>query len=158
MNEKFPMTSDGLKKLKSDLEKLKNEDRPKVIRDIAEAREHGDLSENAEYHAAREKQSFIEGKISELENKISRANVIDTSSLDNSKVVFGATVKVTDLNTGTKNVFKIVGADEADIEKNLISVSAPLCKAMINKSINDVFEVLTPNGTKEYQINSISFE
>ena len=158
MNEKFPMTSDGLKKLKSDLEKLKNEDRPKVIRDIAEAREHGDLSENAEYHAAREKQSFIEGKISELENKISRANVIDTSSLDNSKVVFGATVKVTDLNTGTKNVFKIVGADEADIEKNLISISAPLCKAMINKSINDVFEVLTPNGTKEYQINSISFE
>jgi len=158
MNEKFQKTSNGLKKLKSDLEKLKNEDRPKVIRDIAEAREHGDLSENAEYHAAREKQSFIEGKISELENKISRANVIDTSSLDSSKVVFGATVKVTDLNTGTKNVFKIVGADEADIEKNLISISAPLCKAMINKSINDVFEVLTPNGTKEYQINSISFE
>ena len=158
MTEKIPMTKDGLEKLKSDLEKLKNEDRPKVIRDIAEAREHGDLSENAEYHAAREKQSFIEGKISELENKISRANVIDTSSLDNSKVVFGATVKVTDLNTGTKNVFKIVGADEADIEKNLISISAPLCKAMINKSINDVFEVLTPNGTKEYQINSISFE
>ena len=158
MTDKFPMTKDGLKKLKDELEHLKITERPDVIKAIAEAREHGDLSENAEYHAAREKQSFIEGKISELENKINRANVIDTSSLDNSKVVFGATVKVTDLNTGTKNVFKIVGADEADIEKNLISISAPLCKAMINKSINDVFEVLTPNGTKEYQINSISFE
>ena len=155
---KIPMTASGYEDIQNELKKLINVDRPNIIAAIAEARSHGDLSENAEYHAAREKQSFIEGKISELENKISRANVIDTSSLDSSKVVFGATVKVTDLNTGTKNVFKIVGADEADIEKNLISVSAPLCKAMINKSINDVFEVLTPNGTKEYQINSISFE
>ena len=158
MVEKFPMTADGFKKLKGELEQLKNTHRPKVIRDIAEAREHGDLSENAEYHAAREKQSFIEGKIAELENKISRAEVIDISEIDSSKVVFGATVKVIDLSNNTNHVYKIVGADEADIEKNLISISAPLSRAMINKSIDDVFEVITPNGTKEYQIKSITFE
>ena len=152
------MTADGFKKLKGELEQLKNTDRPKVIRDIAEAREHGDLSENAEYHAARERQSFIEGKIAELENKISRAEVIDISAINSSKVVFGATVKVIDLSNNTNHVYKIVGADEADIEKNLISISAPLSRAMINKSSDDVFEVITPNGTKEYQIKSITFE
>jgi len=158
MDQKFPMTYDGFKKLKSELEKLKNIDRPNVIKAISDAREHGDLSENAEYHAAREKQGFIEGKISELENKVNRAEIIDTSNLDCSKVVFGATVKVTDLNNNNKHTYKIVGADEADIEKNLISISAPLCKAMINKSIDDVFEVETPNGLKEYQINSIKLK
>ena len=158
MVEKFPMTADGFKKLKGELEQLKNTDRPKVIRDIAEAREHGDLSENAEYHAARERQSFIEGKIAELENKISRAEVIDISAINSSKVVLGATVKVIDLSNNTNHVYKIVGADEADIEKNLISISAPLSRAMINKSRDDVFEVITPNGTKEYQIKSITFE
>ena len=158
MVEKFPMTADGFKKLKGELDQLKNTDRPKVIRDIAEAREHGDLSENAEYHAARERQSFIEGKIAELENKISRAEVIDISAINSSKVVFGATVKVIDLSNNTNHVYKIVGADEADIEKNLISISAPLSRAMINKSSDDVFEVITPNGTKEYQIKSITFE
>ena len=157
MTEKLPMTAEGLNKLKNDLENLKNTERPNIIKAIAEAREHGDLSENAEYHAAREKQSFIEGRISELENKISRADVIDTSTLDNSKVVFGATVEITDLNNDKVHVYKIVGADEADIEKNLISVSAPLGKAMINKSLNDVIEVVTPSGVKEYQINSINF-
>ena len=157
MTEKYPMTKDGLQKLKSELENLKNIERPKIIKAISEAREHGDLSENAEYHAAREKQSFIEGKISELENKISRAEVIDTSSFDNSRVAFGATVEITDLSNEKKHIFKIVGVDEADIEKNLISISAPLCKAMINKTIEDVIEVNTPNGVKEYQINSISF-
>ena len=157
MTEKYPMTNDGLQKLKSELENLKNIERPKIIKAISEAREHGDLSENAEYHAAREKQSFIEGKVSELENKISRAEVIDTSSFDNSRVAFGATVEVTDLSNEKKHIYKIVGVDEADIEKNLISISAPLCKAMINKTIEDVIEVNTPNGVKEYQINSISF-
>jgi len=157
MTEKYPMTKDGLQKLKSELENLKNIERPKIIKAISEAREHGDLSENAEYHAAREKQSFIEGKISELENKISRAEVIDTSSFDNSRVAFGATVEITDLSNEKKYIYKIVGVDEADIEKNLISISAPLCKAMINKTIEDVIEVNTPNGVKEYQINSISF-
>lgn len=157
MTEKYPMTKDGLQKLKSELENLKNIERPKIIKAISEAREHGDLSENAEYHAAREKQSFIEGKVFELENKISRAEVIDTSSFDNSRVAFGATVEVTDLSNEKKHIYKIVGVDEADIEKNLISISAPLCKAMINKTIEDVIEVNTPNGVKEYQINSISF-
>tara|TARA_B100000963_G_C22590493_1_gene655255 strand:+ start:1124 stop:1600 length:477 start_codon:yes stop_codon:yes gene_type:complete len=157
MNEKFPMTAEGLKMLREELENLKNSERPNIIKAIAEAREHGDLSENAEYHAARERQSFIEGRIVELENKVNRAEVIDPSKLDNSKVTFGATVVVTDLQTEAKNTFKIVGTDEADIEKNLISVSAPLCKAMINKKVDDVFEVQTPKGLKEYQINSIDF-
>ena len=157
MNEKLPMTADGLLKLKSELENLKNSERPNIIKAIAEAREHGDLSENAEYHAAREKQSFIEGKISELENKISRAEVIDISSLDNSKITFGATVKVTDLSNDKTHTYTIVGADESDIEKNLISISAPLGRAMINKTVNDVIEVTTPGGVKEYQINSIKY-
>ena len=156
MNEKYPMTADGLKMLRHELETLKNKERPNVIKAIAEAREHGDLSENAEYHAARERQSFIEGRIAELENKITRAEVIDTSKLDDSRVTFGATVVITDLENDKKNTFKIVGADEADIEKNLISISAPLCKAMINKEVDEVFEVQTPKGVKEYQINSIS--
>ena len=115
------------------------------------------MSENAEYHAAREKQSFIEGRISELENKILRAEVIDTSNLDNSKVVFGATVEVTDINSEKKFTYRIVGTDEADIEKNLISISAPLCRAMMNKKVDDVIEVNTPSGNKEYIINSIKF-
>ena len=157
MNEKFPMTAEGLEMLREELENLKNSERPDIIKAIAEAREHGDLSENAEYHAARERQSFIEGRIAELENKVTRAEVIDPSKLDNSKVTFGATVVVTDLESEVKNTFKIVGVDEADIEKNLISVSAPLCKAMINKKVDDVFEVETPKGLKEYQINSIEF-
>ena len=157
MTDKFPMTKDGLKKLKDELEHLKITERPDVIKAIAEAREHGDLSENAEYHAAREKQSFIEGRISELENKILRANVIDTSNLDSSKVVFGATVEVTDINNEKKFTYRIVGTDEADIEKNLISISAPLCKAMMNKIVDDVIEVNTPSGNKEYIINSIKF-
>ena len=157
MSEKLPMTADGLSKLKSELENLKNSERPNIIKAIAEAREHGDLSENAEYHAAREKQSFIEGRISELENKISRAEVIDISSLDNSKVTFGATVTITDLSSNETNTYTIVGADESDIEKNLISISAPLGKALINKTINDVIEVTTPGGLKEYQINSIKY-
>ena len=157
MNEKFPMTAEGLKMLREELENLKISERPNIIKAIAEAREHGDLSENAEYHAARERQSFIEGRIAELENKVTRAEVIDPSKLDNTKVTFGATVVLTDLKTEAKNTFKIVGADEADIEKNLISVSAPLCKAMINKKVDDVFEVQTPKGLKEYQINSIDF-
>ena len=157
MSEKLPMTADGLSKLKSELENLKNSERPNIIKAIAEAREHGDLSENAEYHAAREKQSFIEGRISELENKISRAEVIDISSLDNSKITFGATVKITDLSSDETHIYTIVGADESDIEKNLISISAPLGRAMINKTINDVIEVTTPSGLKEYQINSIKY-
>ena len=157
MTDKFPMTNNGWKKLKDELEHLKVTERPEVIKAISEAREHGDLSENAEYHAAREKQSFIEGRISELENKILRAEVIDTSNFKSSKVIFGATVEVMDLENSKKFTYKIVGTDEADIENNLISISAPLCKAMMNKEVNDVFEVITPNGSREYIINSINF-
>ena len=155
--EKIPMTEEGQKKLLDELKHLKTVERPIIIKAIADARSNGDLSENAEYHAAREKQSFIEGRISELENKILRAEVIDTSNLDNSKVVFGATVEVTDINNEKKFTYRIVGTDEADIEKNLISISAPLCKAMMNKKVNDVIEVNTPSGSKEYIINSIKF-
>ena len=157
MTDTFPMTSEGFKKLKLELEDLKNTQRPMVIKAIAEAREHGDLSENAEYHAAREKQSFIEGKIGDLESKISRAEVIDTTSLNNSRVTFGATVKLLDLESNSNHVYTIVGVDEADIEKKLISVNAPLSKAIINKEVDDVVEVSTPNGLKEYQVKSISF-
>ena len=151
------MTVKGEKLLRDELSELKTIIRPQISEAIKEAREKGDLKENAEYHAAREKQSFIEGRIVELENKITRAEVIDPKKLDDSKVTFGATVVVTDLTSNSKKTYKIVGTDEADIEKNLISVSAPLCKAMINKKVNDVFEVHTPNGLKEYQINSINF-
>ena len=157
MTDKFPMTSEGFKKLKLELEDLKNTQRPMVIKAIAEAREHGDLSENAEYHAAREKQSFIEGKIGDLESKVSRAQVIDTTSLNNSRVTFGTTIELLDLETNSNHVYTIVGVDEADIEKQLISVNAPLSKAMINKEVDDLFEVSTPNGLKEYQVKSISF-
>ncbi len=157
MTEKFPMTSKGFKKLKLELEDLKNTQRPIVIKSIAEAREHGDLSENAEYHAAREKQSFIEGKISDLESKISRAEIIDTTSLDNSRITFGATVELLDLESDSNHIYTIVGVDEADIEKKLISVNAPLSKAIINKEVGDVVEVTTPKGLKEYQVKSISF-
>ena len=157
MTDKFPMTSEGFKKLKLELEDLKNAQRPMVIKAIADAREHGDLSENAEYHAASEKQSFIEGKIGDLESKISRAQVIDTTSLNNSRVTFGTTIKLLDLETNSNHVYTIVGVDEADIEKQLISVNAPLSKAMINKEVGDVVEVSTPNGPKEYQVKSISF-
>ena len=158
MTEKFPMTEIGFKNLKLELEDLKNVQRPNIIKAIAEAREHGDLSENAEYHAAREKQSFIEGKIGDLESKISRAEVIDIKQLDNSRVTFGATVELIDIETGVNHKYTIVGVDEADIEKRLISINAPLCKAMINKKIEDVIEVNTPNGVKEYQIKSINFD
>ena len=157
MTDKFPMTSEGFKKLKLELEDLKNTQRPMVIKAIAEAREHGDLSENAEYHAAREKQSFIEGKIGDLESKVSRAQVIDTTSLNNSRVTFGTTIELLDLETNSNHDYTIVGVDEADIEKQLISVNAPLSKAMINKEVGDVVEVSTPNGLKEYQVKSISF-
>ncbi len=158
MNKKFPMTREGFDKLKSELDELKQKQRPQVIKAISEAREHGDLSENAEYHAAREKQSFIEGKISELENKISRAEIIDPKTISSTSVTFGATVQIIDLENGNQQEYKIVGVDESDIEKKLISINAPICKAMLNKNIDDVFQVEAPNGSKEYQIKKIYFK
>jgi len=158
MNEKFPMTQEGFNKLKSELDDLKQNQRPQVIKAIAEAREHGDLSENAEYHAAREKQSFIEGKITELESKISRAEIIDPKMINSSSVAFGATVEIIDLENGNLSEYKIVGVDESDIEMKLISINAPICKAMLNKKKDDIFQVNTPNGLKEYQIKTIYFK
>ena len=158
MNKKFPMTREGFDKLKSELDELKQKQRPQVIKAISEAREHGDLSENAEHHAAREKQSFIEGKISELENKISRAEIIDPKTISSTSVTFGATVQIIDLENGNQQEYKIVGVDESDIEKKLISINAPICKAMLNKNIDDVFQVEAPNGSKEYQIKKIYFK
>jgi len=158
MNEKFPMTSDGLKKLKSDLEKLKNEDRPKVIRDIAEAREHGDLSENAEYHAAKEKQGFIEGRIQELEDIISRADIIDVSKLSGNIIKFGATVTLADEDTDEELTYQIVGPYEANLENKRISIQSPIARALIGRSIGDSTEVKAPGGIKSYEIIKIKWK
>ncbi|MEK9754965.1 MAG: transcription elongation factor GreA [Rhodospirillaceae bacterium] len=156
--EKFPMTREGLVVLEDERRRLKNEERPAVIKAIAEAREHGDLSENAEYHAARERQSFIEGRLAELEDIISRAEVIDTSKLSGDTVRFGATVMVADGDTDEEITYKIVGSHEADINSGRLSVTAPLARALIGKTIGDVVEVMTPGGDKSYEICDVRFE
>ena len=135
--EKFPMTREGLLSLEDERRRLKNEERPAIIKAIAEAREHGDLSENAEYHAARERQSFIEGRLAELEGIISRADVIDTSKLSGETVRFGATVMVVDEDTDEEITYKIVGSHEADIDAGRLSITAPLARALIGKTIGD---------------------
>lgn len=151
------MTLKGFQALQAELKQLKSEERPAVIQAIAEAREHGDLSENAEYHAAREKQSFIEGRILELEDKTGRADVIDPTSLDGENIKFGATVTVADCETDEEKVYQIVGDPEADINRGLISISSPLARALIGKEEGDVFELTSPGGTKEYEIVSVEF-
>lgn len=156
--EKVPMTKGGHKALEDELRHLKNEERPAVIQDIATAREHGDLSENAEYHAARERQSFIEGRIAELEDVLSRAQVIDPSQIAGSTVKFGARVRVADEDTDEEQEFMIVGPYESDAEKGKISNTAPLAKALIGKTVGDSVEVTTPGGTKSYEILDIRFE
>lgn len=158
MSEKIPMTADGLMRLEEELRTLKNKDRPAVIRAIAEAREHGDLSENAEYHAARDRQSFIEGRVGELEDKVSRAEVIDVSKLSGKTVMFGATVTVIDEDTGEKLTYQIVGEDEADVKQKRLAITAPLSRALIGKSVGDVVEVNTPKGEKGYEIKSVKFK
>jgi transcription elongation factor GreA len=139
------------------LKHLKITERPAVIKAIAEAREHGDLSENAEYHAARERQSFIEGRVLELEDKISRAEVIDPAKLTGSTVKFGATVTLADQDTDEETTYQIVGQDESDIKNRLLSIQAPLARALINKSVGDSVEVSTPGGSKLYEIVSVEF-
>jgi len=156
--EKFPMTREGLEALEDERRRLKNEERPAVIKAIAEAREHGDLSENAEYHAARERQSFIEGRLAELEDIISRADVIDTSKLSGDTVRFGAIVMVADEDTDEEITYKIVGSHEADINSGRLSVTAPLARALIGKTIGDRVEVMTPGGDKSYEICDVRFE
>ena len=153
--EKFPFTPQGLETIKQELAHLKGSERQDVIRAIAEAREHGDLSENAEYHAARERQSFIEGRISELEDVTSRAEVIDAAKLTGEKVTFGTTVSVADEDTDEEAVFHIVGPYEADINRGLVSTSSPIARGLIGKSVGDSAEVQTPGGVKSYEILSI---
>lgn len=155
--EKVPMTPGGLSRLQDELRRLKSEERPAVIRAIAEARAHGDLSENAEYHAAKERQSFIEGRVAELEDKISRAEVIDPSSVSGDTVKFGATVKVVDEDTDNTLTYTIVGTDEADIGKGLLSVTSPLARALIGKEKGDQVEVNAPSGPRYYEILSIAY-
>jgi transcription elongation factor GreA len=152
------MTLPGYQKLEDELRHLKSVERPAVIKAIAEAREHGDLSENAEYHAAREKQSFIEGRILELEDKTSHAEVIDVSKLSGAIVKFGATVTLVDDDTGDKTTYQIVGEDEADIKAGRLSVSAPLARALIGKTVKDGVEVTTPKGGKSYEIVKVIFK
>ena len=155
--EKVPMTAAGFNRLQEELKHLKITERPAVIKAIAEAREHGDLSENAEYHAARERQSFIEGRVLELEDKISRAEVIDPAKLSGNTVKFGATVTLADQDTDEETTYQIVGQDESDIKNRLLTIQAPLARALINKSVGDSVEVSTPGGSKLYEIVSVEF-
>ncbi|HHJ39816.1 MAG: transcription elongation factor GreA [Methylothermaceae bacteria B42] len=156
---KVPLTVKGAEKLRQELKELKTIKRPKVIEAISEARAHGDLKENAEYHAAREQQSFIEGRIKEIESILANAQIIDVTQINaNGKVVFGATVELEDLGTGETVTYQIVGDDEADIKQGLISVSSPIARAMIGKEEEDVVEVRTPKGIREYEILAIRYE
>ncbi len=157
-NEKVPMTKHSAKRLEEELRHLKSVERPKVIQAISEARAHGDLSENAEYHAARERQGFIEGRVVDIESKLSHAEVIDVSKLSGTKVKFGATVQLFDDSTNQEVTYQLVGVDEADLEKGLISVLSPLAKALLTKDIGDVAEVRTPSGIKSYEILKVKFK
>jgi transcription elongation factor GreA len=151
------MTTQGYEKIQRELEKLKRVERPKNIADIAEARSHGDLSENAEYSAAKERQSFIEGRVRELEGKLVNAHVIDISGLSSDKVVFGATVHLINVETEEKKIYSIVGVDEADLKQNKISIHSPLAKALIGHKIGSTVKIQAPAKTVEYEITDITF-
>ena len=156
---KVPLTARGAAKLHDELKQLKSVERPKVIKAIAEAREHGDLKENAEYHAAREQQSFIEGRIKDIEGKLSHAQVIDVTKLEaNGKVVFGATVVVLELDNDAEFTYQIVGDDEADIKNNLISISSPIARVLIGKQEGDDVFLQTPGGAREFEILEVRYE
>jgi transcription elongation factor GreA len=156
--KRAPITLRGAERLRAELKKLKAEDRPNIIKAIAEARSHGDLSENAEYHAAREQQGFIEGRISEIESKLAAAEIIDVSRLPaTGKVVFGSTVDLEDQDEGSKVVYQLVGDAEADIRQGWISVSSPIARALIGKSVGDVVDVAAPGGTRSYEIIAVRY-
>jgi transcription elongation factor GreA len=155
--EKVPMTAGGYSSLDEELRRLKTAERPSVIAAIAEAREHGDLSENAEYHAAKERQGWIEGRIAEIEDKIARAQVIDVSKLSGAQVKFGATVSVVDEDTEEEARYQIVGEHEADVRAGRVSISSPIARAMIGKEMGDVVEVNTPGGVKAYEILKVEW-
>ncbi|HVH81517.1 MAG TPA: transcription elongation factor GreA [Stellaceae bacterium] len=154
---RLPMTSEGYNRLQEEIKRLKTIERPAIIRAIAEARTHGDLSENAEYHAARERQSFIEGRLAELEDKVARAEVIDISKLSGSVIKFGATVTLADEETDEEQTFRIVGEDEADVKGGRLSVTSPLARALIGKGKGDSVEVSTPRGAKSYEVVTVAF-
>lgn len=156
--KRMPLTLKGAERLRGELKRLKVEDRPRVIQAIAEARSHGDLSENAEYHAAREQQSFIEGRIKDIEAHLSNSEIIDVTSLPaTDKVVFGATVHLEDQDDGSKVTYQIVGDPEADIKSGLISVSSPIARALVGKNEGDVIDVIAPSGTRSYEIVRVSY-
>ena len=156
--DKEPITSQGLGKLKKELEELKNIKRPKIVRAIAEARGHGDLKENAEYHAAKEEQSYSEGRVVQINDLIARANVIDVTKINNNgKVIFGSTVYLENLDTAEKLNYKIVGKDEADLKKKLIYFQSPIGKGLIGKNKNDLVEISTPAGIKSFEIKDVKY-
>ena len=154
---KIPMTASGYEDIQNELRKLLNEDRPNIIAAIAEARSHGDLSENAEYQYAKESQSLIEGKIADLENAIGRAEVIDVKSIASNEIKFGATIEIEENESGEQYLYQIVGDYESDIKNKKLSVSSPLARGLINKSIDDVVEISSPKGQKSYTIKSIKY-
>lgn len=156
--QRIPMTGEGHKALDAELKNLKSVERPAIIQAISEAREHGDLSENAEYHAAKEKQSFIEGRVAELEDKLARAEVIDTSKLSGKKVRFGATVTIIDVESEASQTYRIVGEDEADVSNGKISVTSPIARALIGKDEGDEVEVSAPGGARAYEIGSVVYK
>ena len=156
--EKEPITIEGFEKLKKELEELKNTKRPKIVEAIAEARAHGDLKENAEYHAAKEEQSRIESRIIEINDLIARANIIDVTKLEKKdNVIFGSTVQLIDLDTNAKKIYKIVGKDEADIKKNFIYFISPMGKALIGKKKKEIMTVTTPSGEKNFEITEVKY-
>lgn len=158
MAAQIPMTRNGVERLKEELHQLKSQDRPNIIQAIAEARAQGDLSENAEYESAKERQGFIEGRIAEIEAKLSNVQIIDPASLNaDGKCVFGATIELEDLDEEKSFTYQIVGEDEADIKANKISISSPLARALIGKEDGDVVEVETPGGQKTYEITNVSY-
>ena len=156
--KKIPITTEGAEKLRIELQRLKSVERPRIIQAIAEARAHGDLSENAEYHAAKEQQGFIEGRIAELDAKISHAQIIDPKTVNaNGKVVFGATLSLMDEHSGTEVTYQIVGDYEADIAQGKISISSPIARALIGKTEGDVVEVEVPSGVRSYEILAVRY-
>ncbi len=157
MTQRLPITKEGLSQMEEELKHLKSVARPEVIRAIAQAREHGDLSENAEYHAARERQSFIEGRLAELEDKIARSEVIDVATLSGKTVKFGATVTIVDEDTDEKLTYQLVGETEADVKAGRLAINSPLARAMIGKSVGDSVDVVTPKGDKMYEILKVKF-
>jgi len=158
MSERVPMTERGYQMMQAELKQLESEERPKIVREIEEARAHGDLSENAEYHAAKEKQGHIEGRIAMLNDKLARAQVIDPTGQSPDQVRFGATIVITDADSGEESTYRIVGEDEADAKQGMISVTSPVARALMGKGVDDSVQIQVPKGTRELEIVDIRYE